>query len=100
MNNEKFEMIKEFENYIHQRSWEDKTGIQVVPVEEAMCAVRKTLREHLNQKTGHWIDYGAKYDVRCSICNTQCPLKPISSSRLMVCKSDYCPGCGAKMKGE
>ena len=53
-----------------------------------------------NQKIGHWKDYGARYDVRCSICNTQYPLKPISSSRLMGCKSDYCPSCGAKMEGD
>ena len=53
-----------------------------------------------SQKIGHWIDYGARYDVRCSICNTQYPLKFVSSSRLMGCKSNYCPGCGAKMEGE
>lgn len=90
MNNEKFEMIKEFENYIHQRSWEDKTGIQVVPVEEAMWAVRKTLREHLNQKTGHWIE--TDIDIyECSECHIGLALLE---------KENYCPHCGAKMKGE
>lgn len=63
-------------------------------------ALEKGIEALENQKTGHWIDYGMKYDVRCSICNTQYPLKPISSSRLLGCKSNYCPCCGAKMEGE
>lgn len=68
--------------------------------EEDIEALEQGIEALEKQKTGKWIDYGERYDVRCSICNTQCSLKPISSSRLMVCKSDYCSGCGAKMKGE
>lgn len=94
----------------NQEAIERLRGIltEAIEFENSVCYVTEEDREPLemaikaleNQKTGHWIDYGARYDVRCSICNTQCPLKPISSSRLMVCKSDYCPSCGAKMEGE
>ena len=68
-----------------------------VSLYDDVVALRMAEEALENQKTGYWIDYGTKYDVRCSICNTQYPLKPISGSRLMGWKSDYCPGCGAKM---
>lgn len=81
---------------------------EAIEFENSVCYVTEEDREPLemaikaleSQKTGHWVDNGLRYDVVCSICNTQYPLKPIGSSRLMGCKSDYCPGCGAKMKGE
>ena len=67
--------------------------------EEDIEALDRAIEALENQKTGRWIDYGMRYDVRCSICNNQYPLKPIGSSRLMGCKSNYCPCCGAKMEG-
>lgn len=50
-----------------------------------------------NQKTGHWIMTGDYYTgaygcidyVKCSCCNED-----------SLEKSDYCPNCGANMKGE
>ena len=62
-------------------------------------ALEKGIEALENQKTGHWInresDFNATVYHYCSVCNSK---TPTGASKYDF--YDYCPHCGAKMKGE
>ena len=46
---------------------------------------------------GEWIDDSVASNVfRCSICENDAPVSPTDGTEY---KSNYCPSCGARMKG-
>lgn len=51
------------------------------------------MAEDLSQKTGKWVDSG--YGVECSLCGEWYPHASIARNQL-----NFCPNCGADMRGE
>ena len=52
-----------------------------------------------NQKTGHWEETtlaNGRKGIKCSNCGCE----PIEDALYGYVYSNYCPNCGAKMKGE
>lgn len=54
-----------------------------------------------NQKIGHWEQYGYPWEnkFKCSECGKEQP-KILCGEEIIGHWSDYCPNCGAEMKGE
>lgn len=50
-----------------------------------------------NQKTGHWI---ADVDKWCDVVTTVNGYKCSECGKFNTDKDNYCPNCGAKMKGD
>ena len=56
--------------------------------------LKQTLKD-IEQKEGHWIEGGIYRDVIECHCSECCQLMTTAASVRM----NYCPNCGAKMKG-
>lgn len=81
-NKEAIELLDDLRKYEHSEYYE----------QEVQEALEKGIKALENQKVGHWIDCADK-DLwyRCSECG-----KRMWSGNCY----NYCPDCGAKMKGE
>lgn len=70
-------------------------------------ALRLHEKGYRKERQGEWVDrYGNKYDNHiydCSLCNKEALWNIVAdellSPKTIQVLSDYCPNCGAKMKG-
>lgn len=95
----KEELLKKID---FEKSWLYECGIFGSDVDIAFHAIKKSVIEALEQepKTGHWEQYGNYWEdkFKCSECGKEQP-KILCGERIIGHWSDYCPNCGAKMKG-
>lgn len=72
-----------------------------VSLYDDVVALRMAIEALENQKTGHWEQYGYSWEdkSKCSECGKEQP-KILCGGQIIGHWSDYCPNCGANMKGE
>lgn len=71
------------------------TDVWSLPEDEFL----KWLNADVQQKTGHWEQYGNSWEdkFKCSECGEEQP-KILCGERIIGYWSDYCPNCGCRME--
>lgn len=72
-----------------------------IKVSDAVQLLRELSPVTPQPKTGHWEQYGNFWEdkFKCSECGNKQP-KILCGERIVGYWSDYCPNCGADMRGE
>lgn len=90
---EKFTSLKTCKDCLNNDVCKKQYDIEANP---GLCTFYKRRDEYQKERQGEWITDKYTEAIYCSVCSG---IAPVDCEKERFYQSDYCPQCGAKMKG-